>query len=877
MQNERSFDVVLNSAEQPNSAAAPPQNPAISANPAVTASTVSAPTVAPVSPTSTISSLQYPYAMQVPPATGAQTQTSVRTKPKARIQRRWLVIGAAGLLLLIGGVIFLISQAGNSPQTQVGDFGNVQLSLNKLGLAAPAANNATSLKVNGQLQVTNSLVLAPTNQPGSATAGQLYYDKNSNQLAYYNGQTFVNVGQQNNVTNVTNISNVTNTLGNGATAVQLQATAPGAQQGGNFNISGVGQVGTLKTSIIDSGGTALAINPATSNLNLTQITPGSAATLGLTTAGVIDSGTGINGTLIATKATMGSIGGTANSISVFITGGTAGKHIQVALYDDDGDIPDRPANQLSVSAAVTITPNAVNTIPIPSIALTPNATYWMAFNTDDATLSRPFNGAAKGSCFYGKAFGVMPDPFAPGPCFLTDEQYSMYVNYITSGGGGGTVNGAMFSLSNTGQALFQNSADSTTAFQIQNAAGSTTVFNVDTTNGRIAIGKATAAYKLDIAAGDINLSNGRSLRFAGSPVLSTNGTGTTTSLANFQAGGSVVVQGGSFVVQDADGFHQNLIINNTNGAATFVNKTDSATAFQVQNAATSPMLSVDTASLKVVIGNSAGDGTPVLLMLANKNTAGDPAGAEGAEYYNSTLASFRCYYNSAWHNCADLEPQHSFSLYDEFMGGQTSFTGQIGSLGWTASAIGANGSLVLNPATPTPSANRPGVLGVQTPAVANQGTTLSLGSASHIIAKDNDIKVAVATGAATGQVLRVGLHGETTSTTQPLSGVWWEANPATNANWQYCYGNGTTATCAASATPIVANTWVTLEARVTATGANTSAATFVINGTASTVSAVTIDTTNRVAPALTCYGTNGSAQNCYWDYFQLTGTTSAQR
>jgi|GEM_PF-1096911 len=872
MQNERSFDVVLGGAEQPNTnTAASPPIPANSAIPTNSVSTASSGASA-----APISSLQDPFAT---PISIHVPEPVAPERAKARVQRRWLIIGVAGIMLLIGGVLFLISRASNSPQTQVGDFGNVKLSLNKLGLATPATNHATSLRVNGQLQVTNSLVLTPTSQQGLgvATAGQLYYDKDSNKLAYYNGQSFVNVGDNvQNVSNVTNVSNVINTLGNGATAVQLQATAPGTQQGGNFNISGVGQVGTLKTSVIDTGGTALAINPTTS-LNLSQITPGSAATLGLTTAGTIDSGAGINGTFIATKATMGAIGGTATSISVFITGGTAGKHIQVGLYDDDGDVPNRPANQLAISNAVTLTPNAVNTVSIPSIALTPNATYWIAFNTDDATLSRPYNGALKASCFYGKAFGVMPDPFGSGPCFLTDEQYSMYVNYTSSGGGGGTVSGAMFSLSNTGQALFQNSSDSTTAFQVQNAAGTTTVFNVDTTNGRIAIGKATAAYKLDIAAGDINLSNGRSVRFAGSPALSTNSTGTTTFVSNFQSGGSVIMQGGSFVVQDADGFHQDLTINNTTGAAAFVNRTDSAAAFQVQNAATSSMLRVDTAGLKVVIGNPAGDGTPVLLMLANKNTAGDPAGAEGAEYYNSTLNSFRCYYNSAWHNCADMEPQHSFTVYDEFLGGQTSFTGQIGSLGWTASAIGANGSLVLNPATPTPSANRPGVLGIQTPASANQGTTLSLGSASHIIAKDNDIKVAVATGAATGQVLRVGLHGETTSTTQPISGVWWEANPATNANWQYCYGNGTTATCAASATPIAANTWVTLEIRVTATGASTSAATFVINGTAAQVSAVTIDTTASIAPALTCYGTNGTAQNCYWDYFQLTGTTSVQR
>jgi len=249
-------------------------------------------------------------------------------------------------------------------------------------------------------------------------------------------------------------------------------------------------------------------------------------------------------------------------------------------------------------------------------------------------------------------------------------------------------------------------------------------------------------------------------------------------------------------------------------------------------------------------------------------------------YYNSTLATFRCFYSGFWQNCADHEPQHSFSLYDEFIGGQTSFTGQIGSLGWTPVAIGANGSLAFNPATPAPSADRPGVLRVQTPAVANQGTTLLLGDTtggSMIISKDNDVKTAVAVNAAVGSVLRVGLHSETSSTTQPVSGVWWEANPATNADWRYCYGDGATATCADSGVAIVANSWARLEIRVTATGSGTSAATFVINGTSFSVNNVTIDTANRVSPGLTCYATGASAQSCYWDYFQLTGTTSAAR
>jgi hypothetical protein len=145
-----------------------------------------------------------------------------------------------------------------------------------------------------------------------------------------------------------------------------------------------------------------------------------------------------------------------------------------------------------------------------------------------------------------------------------------------------------------------------------------------------------------------------------------------------------------------------------------------------------------------------------------------------------------------------------------------------------------------------------------------------------LIRDGNVLKTAVAVGATTGQVLRVGLHGQTTATTQPVSGVWWEADPAVSANWRYCYGTGSAAVCAASTTPIAADSWARLAIRVTATGTNTSAASFVIDGSAWGVGGVTIDTTNRIAPAYSCYTTTATARDCYWDYFQLFGTTAAR-
>jgi hypothetical protein len=294
------------------------------------------------------------------------------------------------------------------------------------------------------------------------------------------------------------------------------------------------------------------------------------------------------------------------------------------------------------------------------------------------------------------------------------------------------------------------------------------------------------------------------------------------------------------------------------------------------------MFSADSSSNRIYVGKQAGS-SDTLLILANHIGDSDISNpSDGAMYYNATMGSYRCYGNGGWSNCSDLPVDHAFSLYDEFLGGQVSSLAQndsIGSLGWKSQDIGGTSTISFNPSTPTPSADRPGVLALQTPAVANQGTTLSLGggSTSMLLKKNVVVKTAVAVGNTANNVLRIGLHNETTATTQPISGVWWEADPAANANWRYCYGNGTTATCASSGVPIAANSWVRLSISITATGPSASAAFFTIGTSTFSVGGVTFDTTNRVSPAFTCYATTASAQNCYWDYFQLAGNTSAAR
>jgi hypothetical protein len=94
-----------------------------------------------------------------------------------------------------------------------------------------------------------------------------------------------------------------------------------------------------------------------------------------------------------------------------------------------------------------------------------------------------------------------------------------------------------------------------------------------------------------------------------------------------------------------------------NSPVNFQNKTDSTTAFQVQNSASLAMLIVDSANKIIQVGSAVADANAVILVVDSYNGSTDPTGTAGGIYYNTNLTAdsnanrLRCFENGTWRNC----------------------------------------------------------------------------------------------------------------------------------------------------------------------------------------------------------------------------------
>ncbi len=105
--------------------------------------------------------------------------------------------------------------------------------------------------------------------------------------------------------------------------------------------------------------------------------------------------------------------------------------------------------------------------------------------------------------------------------------------------------------------------------------------------------------------------------------------------------------GGRFAVQNG-GTDVFTVNPNSGGVLTKLNST---VALAVQNTSGLGQLTVDTTNKIVQVGNAVTDANATLLILDSYNGGSDPAGYNGAMYYNTSTNKLRCYENGAWTDC----------------------------------------------------------------------------------------------------------------------------------------------------------------------------------------------------------------------------------
>lgn len=200
-----------------------------------------------------------------------------------------------------------------------------------------------------------------------------------------------------------------------------------------------------------------------------------------------------------------------------------------------------------------------------------------------------------------------------------------------------------------------NSIDvsSSSAFQVKN--GSTNLFNVSTTTSQITIGTSDTTGALLVL--DVKTDTGDPAGTNGAMYYNAN----ANKFRCYQAGAWTdcvsTGGGGSGALQDAyNASTSPALITTTSGTKTFAIQAgsgfDATALFKIADSAAVSLFSVDTSNKRVYIGNPTADSIGAILVLDTKNTSGDPTGVDGAMYYNSQLASFRCYEAGAWKNCA---------------------------------------------------------------------------------------------------------------------------------------------------------------------------------------------------------------------------------
>jgi hypothetical protein len=346
-------------------------------------------------------------------------------------------------------------------------------------------------------------------------------------------------------------------------------------------------------------------------------------------------------------------------------------------------------------------------------------------------------------------------------------------NTFTTGTGAVGLNGDTTiasgkTFTDNGTALFKT--NSATAFQVQNTS-TTNFFAVDTNSNIVNIGVTgtvnanstihiadSSAGIQAVTLGSTNSSSATTIQ-AGSGGVIVNGNTTISGTNTFSSGTGNVSLNGDTAIANDKAF-------TANGAATFKDNTNSATAFQIQKSSSSDTLfTADTSANKLIVGNATGVDANTTLLVLDSATADPATGYNGAQYYNSNTGKFRCYQNGAWTDCitAGVTTLGTYSSANHYSDG-ANITGNTITLG-------------------SADATHPGLVDTSSQTFTGDKTfkaatftVQSTGAQSLLIADTSTQKVAIGpAAAAANSVLTIG-----TSTTAASGGITFGTDTSAN-------------------------------------------------------------------------------------------------
>ncbi|HEX6462525.1 MAG TPA: carbohydrate binding domain-containing protein [Candidatus Saccharimonadales bacterium] len=554
-----------------------------------------------------LSSVQSTTPANASPAVPSPAAPSPKPAKRSRVLPAWLWLSALAILVLIVGASIFFLRTNTPTELKAENVPITSLPLGDLASNTPA-NTTENLQINGQLQVSDSLLLAPRLQPSNPLLGELYFDTNSNRLAYYNGQEFIQVGgSTTNISNATNttvastaITNVTNQTESG---VELQAAAPGTPQTGNFNISGTGTVGTLTANTVQGSGsgTFSVVTPQSSNIsNAMLIKTGDSST---TAAGnlTIDTGSSvIDGDIITHKTFETGMDNMLSWFTTNITRSTAQAHTGSYSLAETGTAPNWgviellpgtnviPGHQYYFSIWVradtvprTITASAAwvgagNPVPLNSI-------------TDSTSEWREMTGLATAPAGATSVYFRIQGLAATGETHYFDDititDLSSSTNIATLNVGAN--NAKKITIGNLTQ-IGSTSIFGGSGINLNSGAATTTI-NAGSLNAI-----AGANSSIQTSGGALTLTSAETATWGVATAVSGTGGDLTLKAGNGSTSGTN--NGGSLILQGG-----NANAGGTSGQVIVRPQADSTTIFQIQNSASTPLFMADSTNMRLTV------------------------------------------------------------------------------------------------------------------------------------------------------------------------------------------------------------------------------------------------------------------------------------